>query len=105
LQPRPAAGGPAAQPASRRRSVALAAPDRTALLIDFLNAVLLSAQTHRESYPRVDFRRLTDRELAAELEGTPVEAFGEDVKAVTYHEADLRPGAEGSWSTVVVFDI
>lgn len=105
LQPRSAAGGPPARPGRRRRSLALVAPDRTALLIDFLNAVLLGAQTHRERYDRIEFRRLTERDLAADLEGAPVEAFGGDVKAVTYHEAELRRGAEGSWSTVIVFDI
>ena len=32
-------------------------------------------------------------------------AFGADVKAVTYHEAEIRQNANGEWSTVIVYDI
>jgi SHS2 domain-containing protein len=88
-----------------RRSTAVTAPDSTALLIEFLNAVLLSAQVQREAYDRVTFAELSEQSLRAELEGTPVRCFGEDIKAVTHHEAQLRRTAAGTWETVVVFDI
>jgi SHS2 domain-containing protein len=42
--------------------------------------------------------------LDAELEGHPVVRFGEDVKAVTYHEADVQE-RNGLWSTTLVFDV
>ncbi len=87
------------------RSTAVTAPDSTALLIEFLNAVLLSAHVQREVYDRVTFAELSGQNLRAELEGTPVRSFGEDVKAVTHHEAQLRRNAAGTWETVVVFDI
>jgi len=88
-----------------RRTVAVAAADETALLVDFLNQVLLQAQVHRERYERVAFTRLSGRELTAELQGWPVQAFGGDIKAVTYHEADVRRSEAGGWETNLVFDI
>ena len=87
-----------------RVQIHVAAPDSTALLIDFLNEVLTRCHIRREIYPRAAFRSLTSTSVDAELEGHPVAGFGEDVKAVTYHEADVRE-QEGRWSTMLVFDI
>lgn len=84
--------------------VEIGAPDITVLLVDFLNEALTRAHVRRESYSDVTFRHLTDTELAATLRGVRVHGFGEDVKAVTYHEADVDH-REGQWSTLLVFDI
>jgi SHS2 domain-containing protein len=87
------------------RHVTVTASDPTSLLIDFLGLVLLGALTRRECYERVDFQMLTDRSLQAELHAVPVAGFGKDVKAVTYHEAEVKQDAAGAWETVIVLDI
>jgi SHS2 domain-containing protein len=89
----------------QRRTVAVEALDRTTLLVDLLNAVLLAAQEHREAYDEVQVRKLTERAAAIELYGRAAEAFGEDIKAATYHEADVHQNERGEWETVIVFDI
>lgn len=88
-----------------RRTIAVDAPDRTALLIDFLNEVLWIAHVHREIFDRATFRNVSDVHLEAELSGHRVNALGEDIKAVTYHEADVTQRATGAWETRLVFDI
>jgi protein archease len=87
-----------------RRPVSLSAGDATALLIDFLSLVLLGAETRRERYDRLVVLELTEERIEAELIGAPVAAFGDDVKAVTYHEAELRR-QDGLWETVIVLDV
>ena len=87
------------------RPFTLHAVDRTALLIDFLNEVLTQAQTEKETYRAMRFTKLADTELEAELTAFPVSEFGEDVKAVTYHEANVRQNAQGEWETRLVLDI
>ena len=87
-----------------RAHVEVTAPDVTALLVDFLNEVLTRCHIRREIYVRVVFQSMTSIALEADLEGHAVVGFGEDVKAVTYHEADVRE-RDGSWSTTLVFDI
>lgn len=78
--------------------------DQTALLVDFLNEVLHRAHVGGEMFDEVRFERLDQTSLRARLTGTARASFREDVKAVTYHEADLRRmGA--SWSTMLVFDL
>ena len=51
----------------------------------------------------MNFDRLTETELAATIIGTSAR-FEQDVKAVTYHEAEVRC-ENGVWSTMLVFDI
>lgn len=88
-----------------RRQVAVRSPDTTALLVDFLNEALSLAQSHKESYESVRFDTLAEGELKAELRGRAVSAFGEDIKAVTYHEATVERGPKAGWRAHIVFDI
>jgi len=55
--------------------------------------------------PRVAALLKAGARVRAELRGQPVGAFGEDVKAVTYHEAEIRLNAAGGFETRLVFDI
>ncbi len=89
----------------RKRKIAVQSGDRTSLLVDFLNEALAAAQINREVYDRAVFRRFSETELEAELEGAAVGSFDEDIKAVTYHEADVRRNEKGEWETGLVFDI
>lgn len=88
-----------------RRTVAIDAPDATALLIDFLNEALVWMHTEREAFTDVRFHMISEYALEAELIGYRADEFGEDIKAVTYHEADVQKDAEGVWTTNIVFDI
>ncbi|HEY0788406.1 MAG TPA: archease [Thermoanaerobaculia bacterium] len=89
-----------------RHPVAVESADATALLVDFLNEALARALTDREVYDDLVVFELdpTRAVLRGELGGHRISAFGDDVKAVTYHEANLTRAGDG-WETVVVFDI
>ncbi len=87
------------------REIAVEAADSTSLLVDFLNEALSSAHANREAYDDVAFASLTETRALARLTGTDALAFAEDVKAVTYHEADIRRDSDRNWSTTLVFDI
>jgi SHS2 domain-containing protein len=76
----------------------------TALLVDFLNDVLNRAQIGRELFEEVAFTRFEETSLTATLTGTADAEFEEDVKAVTYHEAEVR-NVNGEWTTMLVFDL
>lgn len=78
--------------------------DMTALLVDFLNEVLARAHVAHELFTDVRFTRFEECSLEAELAGVAPASFDEDVKAVTYHEADVRREGD-AWTTMLVFDI
>ena len=90
---------------SLERQIKVEAPDRTALLIDFLSEVLALSQTHKEVYTKVIFNKFSEKELEAALAGVGVDAFDEDIKAVTYHDANVRQNEKGEWETFLVLDI
>lgn len=92
------------QPTSKRE-ISIEAADKTALLVDFLNEVLSLAQINKEIYTSIRFKNFLEITLEAELDGTPVDEFNEDIKAVTYHEADVKQNEKGEWETMLVFDV
>lgn len=94
----------AGETVERRHAIRIWSADPTSLLIDFLNDALTLAIINRETYTDAQFQELGHTELSATLIGIPAE-FGEDIKAVTYHEAEIARRDDGSWSTLLVFDI
>ena len=75
------------------------------LLVDFLNEVLYLIQVNKEIYNNIKFKKFSETELEAELIGDKVERFGEDIKAVTYHNLDVHQEKNGTWQATVLFDI
>jgi SHS2 domain-containing protein len=85
--------------------IQLSSGDVTSLLIDFLSAVLTQTHINQAVYCKVTFSELTEKTLKATIFGNKVNVFDEDIKAVTYHEANIRKNEHGNYSTVIVFDI
>ncbi|KPJ71684.1 hypothetical protein AMJ50_00925 [Parcubacteria bacterium DG_74_3] len=75
------------------------------LLVDFLSEALYLTQINREIYNKIKFKKFTDIKLEVELIGQKVERFSEDIKAVTYHDLDVRQRKDGTWEATVLFDI
>jgi SHS2 domain-containing protein len=99
-----------------REFLELRAPDATVLLIDFLSQILTLGHIHRALFTRFDISDLAgpgaadsgadgDCLLRGTARGRPSETRQRDIKAVSYHEAEVRQGEDGRWRTTVVFDI
>lgn len=87
------------------RKIFATSQDKTALLVDFLNEILALSQINKEVYVKVNFSELSENSLEAEIEGMKVDGFDEDIKATTYHEANIKQNKIGQWETILVFDI
>jgi SHS2 domain-containing protein len=85
-------------------SIDLESVNLTALLIDFLNEALVRAVVRRRAFTGASFASLGETRVKATLTSVPAESFDEDVKAVTYHEAEVRREG-GQWTTMLVLDI
>lgn len=90
---------------TERADVAVESSDTTALLIDFLAEVLTLTHERRIVFCRVEFSTLTATRIAAQISGRRVEQSDEDIKAVTYHDAEVRHNAADEYETIIVFDI
>jgi len=86
-------------------NIKISSIDITALLVDFLSVLLTLSQEKKVVFCRVKFLKLTDTEIEAEVFGAKVDGFDEDIKAVTYHEANVVKNARGAYETIIVFDI
>jgi SHS2 domain-containing protein len=92
-------------PYAFERTMQLESTDRTALLIDFLSDVLTQCHMDQAIYCTATANRLSETGIEAVIHGMPVADFDDDIKAVTYHEAEVRHKNEGKWSCMVIVDI
>lgn len=86
-------------------NVNIDSPDTTALLIDFLSEVLTESNIEYHVFEEMDIQELKENHLNAVLYGRRVDGFDTDIKAVTYHEADVKIKRKGYYESVIVFDI
>jgi SHS2 domain-containing protein len=97
-------GGQGTIPSSVRREIALTAPDRETLLVDWLSELAYLAEMELLVFSRIDVHDASASALSATVHGGRVEQLAKHIKAVTYHELKVREGPEGLWVTVV-FDV
>src|SRR3989344_3647632 len=87
------------------RKIKIKSLDLTALLVDFLNEALYLNQIRKEIYFKAGFSKFSGTELEVDFIGKEVENFGEDIKAATYNDLNIRQNEDGYWEAIVVFDI
>lgn len=88
-----------------KRKIKVKSLDLESLLVDFLSEALYLSQVNKEVYFNTEFSKFTDTKIEGKLIGQKVERFGEDIKAVTYHDLDLHQRKDGAWEATVLFDI
>lgn len=93
--------------AAEQRRVAVEADDLEGLLIAWLNELLVLLNGDGFIPASFDIREVTDRGLAAEVQGERVDPsrhrFRLDVKAATYHQ--LRIARNDVWHARIIFDV
>jgi len=88
-----------------RQVISIKSSDLTNLLIDFLSEILTLSHENKAVFCKVKFLRLAKTFLHAEILGTKVDRFDRDIKAVTYHEAEVKKNESGKLQAMIVFDI
>ncbi len=92
-------------PENTKKEIKIKSVDIASLLVDFLSEVLYLSQTNKETYNEIEFIKFADTEFEAEIFGQKVARFGEDIKAVTYHQLAVRQTESGIWETTILFDV
>lgn len=90
---------------SKIRKAKVKSSDLPLLLVDFLSEVLYLVQINKEIYTDINFSKFSDTELEAQIFGKKAERFGLDIKAVTYHQLEIRHKKNGLWEATIIFDI
>lgn len=84
------------------REVALEAPDREALLVEWLNELIYRAEVEREVATEFEVTDAGDRTLRARFRAVPVPEPPALVKAATLHGARVTATAKGVEADVVL---
>lgn len=88
-----------------KKQITLKSENLTTLLIEFLGEVLTQSHLNKALFCKLQIEHLSEREISAFIHGYTVEEIDEDIKAVTYHEANVRRNATNQYETNLVFDI
>lgn len=88
-----------------RKNITIQSLDQTALLVDFLSEALAQSQIEKAVFTKIQFKKITDSGLEAEISGDRAEGFGEDIKAVTYHGAEIIKNEASNYEATILFDI
>ena len=87
-----------------KREIEVIAPDKEALLVDFLSEALYLSDVHNEAYFDADFTEFSDDALNGTIKGVLIHGFNVEIKAVTYHGMKIEQ-VDGVWQTDIVFDV
>jgi SHS2 domain-containing protein len=99
--------GPVPEPpasAPPPRPIEVRAPDRAALLVEWLNELIFLAETSKQVLTRFRVDSVDDLAVRAAAWGVEPEAIKTAVKAATLHQLALERSTEG-WRASVVLDV
>lgn len=87
------------------KEIEVESPDSISLLVDFLNEALYNAYSEKAVFPDAEFEIFSENKLKAKISGYKIkEGFDEDIKAATYHEAEIKK-ENGNFAVTLIFDI
>lgn len=92
----------AAGPRTSRTIVSIA-PDHESLLVSFLSELLYIGEQEKLAFDEFKIKIEAER-LSAEVVGAPILSIDKIIKAVTYHNLQIRQTSKG-YEVEIVFDV
>jgi len=76
------------------------------LFVDWLSEILYRGEINKKVYTDFDIAEFSEGpfKIKAKIRGVPVGSKNIDIKAVTYHELEIKK-IDDHWGAIVVFDI
>lgn len=89
-----------------KQAIRVEAVDISSLLVEFLSEVVARSDIQNIVFTAVKFGRFGENFLEGELSGVAADGFEKEIKAVSYHEVDIKKNPEtGFFETILVFDV
>jgi SHS2 domain-containing protein len=85
------------------RTMTLSAPDAESLLVAFLSELVFAAEQEHLVFDEFKIQ-VEGQTLQAEMDGAQLESINKTIKAVTYHNLQIRE-TEGGVEVEIVFDV
>jgi SHS2 domain-containing protein len=80
--------------------------DLASLLVDWLSEILYCGEINKKVYTDFEITEFSENppKIKAKIKGMPVGEKNIDIKAVTYHDLEIKK-VNDHWEAVVIFDI
>jgi len=88
----------------RSKFLELSASDLESLLVVFLEELLFLGEQEQIGFDRFDDMKLNQNRIEVRLEGAPILLQFKEIKAVTYHNLEIRETKQG-YEVNIVFDV
>jgi len=88
-----------------KKEIKISSIDFSSLLIDFLSEILTLSDIEDSVFTDINIKKFLDKEIEAEILGFKVRQFKEEIKAATYHRAEIKKNEKGKWEVEILFDI
>ena len=79
--------------------------DYSTLLVDFLSDVLACSDSQNAVFFDVKFTAFSENKAEGRIYGVKVDDFSKNIKAVAYHQVDVKEAEPGKWESLLVLDI
>ena len=96
--------GGESSPGGSERRVEIAGVDRESLLVNWLNELLYLQERHGEVYSEFDIEEIAETGLRARVRGGTQPGMRRRIKAVTFHDLEVKRIPEG-WQATLVLDV
>lgn len=87
-----------------QREISLSAPDSETLLVDWLSELLWLIEEEGMVFEFIEAIEVVERNARLQVSGCPGAAYSKHIKAVTYHNLNIRQSEKG-YETTLVFDV
>jgi len=78
--------------------------DSTSLLLNFLSEILALSHSTHIIFCSIQFLVLTDKYLLVKISGTKIDKFDNDLRTVSFHNAEIIKNQNGNYQTDIIFD-
>lgn len=95
---------------AREMAIELLAEDREELLVSFLEEILFTIESEGVAFNEIDLHvvrpdaQKSKYALRGSLRLSPIETHAKEIKAVTYHQLEIK-NTKAGLETVIVFDV
>lgn len=79
--------------------------DYSTLLVDFLGGVLSRSDNHNAVFFETKFEEFSELKAEGRIYGVKVADFSKNIKAISFHEVEVKEVEPGKWESLLVFEI
>lgn len=97
-------GAEPAGPSDKSSSIELGALDLESLLVSWLEELLFQIEEKQVTYTQIQVEITRGPRMRAEMQESRSKPIYKQIKAVTFHELELRPSQSGV-ETTIIFDV